>query len=161
MIYLVIISFFIFLTYNSILVNRFGIPESLSDTFYLLDKKGFIFSAMLGISAMLLMLPIMELRESTFKLPEFLTVVGVMFVAVAPAFKKMLEKQVHVIGAVVAALMGLLTVILAGYIYVILIATAITMILYFILKKENTFTYFAEMVVFASIYYVLFANCLK
>lgn len=150
---LVIASIVIFLTYTTYAIKKFGVPDSLSETFYLLENRGWIFQAVLFSCAALLLVPLMEATNNDFKLLEFLTVGGVFFVSVAPFFKLELEGRVHGVSAIVSGISGITWSILQGFGYIPLFSGLLFIGLYFLTKTGLTF--WAEMIIFASVYTTL------
>lgn len=111
---LVLISFLLFLAYNIGIVSKFGIPPSLSQSYYLLNgvKKnlGFLFTGMMFTMAFTLVPAWLELGEvisswsSNLNPLAFFTCAAISFVGAAPAFKSnKLEGTVHKVAAIVAA----------------------------------------------------------
>jgi hypothetical protein len=114
MLALVLISFLLFLAYNIGIVSKFGIPPSLSQSYYLLNgvKKnlGFLFTGMMLSMAFTLLPAWLELGEiispwSSYLNPlAFFTCAAIAFVGAAPAFRaNKLEGTVHEVAAKVAA----------------------------------------------------------
>lgn len=114
MLALVLISFLLFLAYNISIVSKFGIPTSLSQSYYLLNevKKnlGFLFTGMMLAMAFTLLPAWLELGEvvspwsSHLNPLVFFTCAAIAFVGASPAFKaNKLEGTVHKVAAVVAA----------------------------------------------------------
>lgn len=124
---LIIIATFIYVAYNAIATAIFGIPESLSNTYYLYKEKynkGWLFSLMMYLVVALMMPAWITLSEgSNFQFLAFLAPAAIMFVGTAPRFKDFkLENKVHTYSAIIAAACSLLWVILVTpYWYVILI----------------------------------------
>jgi hypothetical protein len=119
MLTLVLISFLLFLAYNIGIVSKFGIPPSLSQSYYLLNgvKKnlGFLFTGMMFTMAFTLVPAWLELGEvisswSTYLNPlAFFTCAAIAFVGAAPAFRaNKLEGTVHKVAAIVAAACSML-----------------------------------------------------
>lgn len=111
---LVIFSLVVFLSYNIVALKFFGIPKSLSETFYLWDSKirnlGYCFTGMMFTMAMSLLPAWLDLGEvvstwSTYLQPlAFFTCAAIAFVGAAPAFRSCkLESTVHNVAAKVAA----------------------------------------------------------
>ena len=102
----------IYLTYNAICLTLFGVPESLSNTYYLWKEhygKGYLFCLMM-YSVVALMMPawITMSEGSDFQFLSFLAPSAIAFVATAPAFKSDdLENVVHSTAAIVAAVCSL------------------------------------------------------
>ena len=98
----------IYLAYNAISLALFGIPKSLSDTYYLWkarNGKGWYFSLMMYVVVALMMPAWITMSEgSDFQFLAFLAPAAIAFVGTAPAFKSDdLENKVHSISAVIAA----------------------------------------------------------
>lgn len=111
---LVLISFLLLLAYNIGILSKFGIPPSLSQSYYLLNevKKnlGFLFTGMMLTMAFTLLPAWLELGEiispwSSYLNPlAFFTCAAICFVGAAPAFRaNKLEGTVHEVAAKVAA----------------------------------------------------------
>ena len=102
----------IYLAYNAICLTLFGIPKSLSDTYYLWkarNGKGWYFSLMM-YSVVALMMPawITMSEGSDFQFLAFLAPSAIAFVGTAPAFKSDdLENVVHSTAAIAAAICSL------------------------------------------------------
>ena len=107
-----IIAAVIYLLYNAISIGLFGIPESLSNTYYLYKDKwnvGYLFPIMMYSVVALMMPSWITLSEgSNFQFLAFLAPASIAFVATAPAFKgSKLESNVHTIAAILAAVCSL------------------------------------------------------
>ena len=87
--------------YLAYVVGCFGIPRSLSDTFYLLGDRGWLFQVILGLFGGLLMPVWLEVSSDNTQFLAFLACSGLLFVAAAPCFKVELEGKVHYTAAVV------------------------------------------------------------
>jgi hypothetical protein len=123
---LTLIGIFFFTVYNIVILYKFGVPVSLSDSFYLLNgiKKGlgFLFTAMMVSMAFCLMPGWLEITEtitswsSNFTALPFLAAAGIAFVGAAPAFRKNeVEKLVHGISAYLAAAFAILWICIVCY----------------------------------------------
>lgn len=111
------IAFIVYLIYNCVAVKMFGVPKSLSMTYYLFEEKkkklGIVFPIMmLGIAFLLLPAWLEISALSNLQFTAFLAAGGIMFTGAAPAFQSSsLEKKVHTGSAVVAAIFATLWVI--------------------------------------------------
>ena len=112
-------AFFIFLAYNIIAIKIFGMPTSLSDTFYLYQSKkkglGYIFTAMMWSMAFCLMPAWLTISdnmpnwEHNFTFLAFLAATCIVFVGSAPAFRNVgIENKVHMISAKACAVFAIL-----------------------------------------------------
>lgn len=111
----IIIATTIFVAYNAVAIAIFGIPESLSNTYYLYKEKynkGWLFPLMMYAVVALMMPAWITLSEgSNFQFLAFLAPASLMFVGTAPRFKdSQLESRVHTISAIIAAACSLLWV---------------------------------------------------
>lgn len=102
----------IYLAYNAISLALFGIPESLSNTYYLWKEKngkGWLFPLMMYAVVALMMPAWITMSEcSDFQFLAFLAPSAIAFVGTAPAFKSDdLENVVHTTAAIVAAICSL------------------------------------------------------
>ena len=113
----IIIATIIYVAYNVAALTLFGIPHSLSMTYYLWKEqydKGYLFCFMMYIVVALMMPAWITMSEgSDFQFLAFLAPASLLFVATAPAFLSgQLENRVHTIAAYMAAACSLLWVIL-------------------------------------------------
>jgi hypothetical protein len=111
---LVLISLGIFLTYNIGALCTFGVPSSLSNTFYLYNGKrknlGMMFPAMMWSMGFTLLPAWLELGEvispwsTNLNFLAFFACAAICFVGAAPAFRaNKLESTVHTTAAITAA----------------------------------------------------------
>lgn len=118
----------IYILYNAVTISIFGLPPSLSETYYLYKNKwniGFVFPVMMYMVVGFMMPAWLTLSEgSPFQFLSFLAPASIAFVGTAPAFKSSsLEKSVHSVAALVAAVCSLLWVILVTpYWWIIVLA---------------------------------------
>lgn len=132
-----IIATIIFVSYVSLCCWKYGIPETLSDTFY---KVGSLFSIIIWIVGSLILPDIIDQTGSDIKLIPFLIVAGLVFVGAAPHFKSY-ERCVHIAGASIAGISSQLWIILYNHPLLLL---GWLLLLPFIKKKEIIF--YAEMI---------------
>lgn len=108
----IIVATCIYVAYNAISSALFGIPESLSNTYYLYKEKrnkGWLFPLMMYAVIALMMPAWISMSEgSDFQFLAFLAPAAIAFVGAAPAFKSDdLENVVHTTAAIVAAICSL------------------------------------------------------
>ena len=108
----IIVATAIYLAYNAICLALFGIPKSLSDTYYLWKKhngKGYLFCLMMYAVVALMMPAWITMSEgSDFQFLAFLAPAAIAFVGTAPRFKDTtLENHVHMTSAYLAAAFSL------------------------------------------------------
>ena len=123
----IIVATCIYVVYNAIAIAIFGVPESLSNTYYLWKEKngkGWLFCLMMYAVVALMMPAWITLSEgSNFQFLAFLAPASIAFVGTAPRFKdSQLESRVHTVSAIIAAACSLLWVaLLTPYWWVMLI----------------------------------------
>lgn len=108
----IIVATCIYVAYNAISLAFFGIPESLSNTYYLhkeKSNKGWLFPLMMYAVVAFMMPAWITMSEgSDFQFLAFLAPSAIAFVGTAPAFKSDdLENVVHTTAAIVAAICSL------------------------------------------------------
>jgi hypothetical protein len=111
----IIVATCIYVVYNAIAIAIFGVPESLSNTYYLWKQKngkGWLFPLMMYAVVALMMPAWITLSEgSNFQFLAFLAPASIAFVGTAPRFKdSQLESRVHTLSAIIAAACSLLWV---------------------------------------------------
>lgn len=165
----VLIAFTIYLIYNGVVLKLFGVPKSLSMTFYLLqEKKNWtrIFFPIMMVSMAFLLLPAwLEISiGSSFQFLAFLTVTGIIFVGAVPTFKSSdLENTVHMTSAIVAAIFAILWVILVSKLWWTIILWIGTLGLTMWLTKtiKSSYIYWLETIAFMSTFTSIIAYYFK
>lgn len=163
----IIIAAVIYAAYNVVALAFFGIPESLSNTYYLFqDKcsKGWLFCAMMYLVVAFMMPAWITLSEgSNFQFLAFLAPASIMFVGTAPRFKdSQLESRVHTVSAIIAAACSLAWVVLVTpYWWVMLIWLGfIALASIFTSSYKTCLVYWLETVAFGATFTstIMFAN---
>ena len=113
----IIVATAIYVAYNAVSLAIFGVPESLSNTYYLYKEKwnkGWLFCIMMYLVVALMMPAWITMSEgSNFQFLAFLAPASIAFVGTAPRFKdSQLESRVHTVSAIIAAVCSLAWVIL-------------------------------------------------
>ena len=159
-------AIFMFAIYNAIVLLLFGVPKSLSMTYYLFkDRENvlkFLFPSMMTLLGIFLMPCWIQMSEgSPFQFTAFLSAAALIFVAFAPAFKESdLENTVHQVSAYCCAAFAMLWIILVTpYWYVILIVLGIVAALAIVTKTvKSSYIYWLEMVAFISTFITIVAH---
>lgn len=153
----IIIATTMFVAYNAVSLANFGIPHSLSMTYYLWKEKcnrGWLFCLMMYLVVALMMPAWITLSEgSTYQFLSFLAPTAIAFVGAAPMFRDdELESKVHTGAAIVAAICSLAWVALVTpYWFSIPIFAFVFVIKAWYTKSIKTAnTYWLEMVAFGS-----------
>ena len=171
---LVIFSLVVFLSYNIIALKFFGIPKSLSETFYLWDRKikklGYCFTGMMFTMAASLLPAWLDLGEvmstwSTYLQPlAFFTCAAICFVGAAPAFRSnKLEGTVHTVAAITAAVASLAWCLIVCWqiMYVPIIAAGLVALAACLSKTfKSGLTYWLEMMAFGATFVTVIVELL-
>lgn len=148
---LIIISLVIFLAYNIMTYAWFGIPYSISDTYYKLESRkkgaGWLFSGMCVSVGGLLMPAILDITPDHYQFTAFLACAGLIFVGAAPQFKLPLTNTVHYGSAAVCCVFSQIWVGLT--VWWILLPVWISFLAYIIIfmmkhKEENVWDRFVS-----------------
>lgn len=151
-------AIFMFLIYNIIALVLFGVPKSLSMTYYLFKDRveymKWLFPGMMTLLTFFLVPCWLEISEgSNFQFLAFLSAASILFVGAAPAFlDSKLENLVHQVSAYFAAAMAILWICLVTpYWWIILIVLVIISAVAIVTKTWKTgYIYWLEMVAFLS-----------
>lgn len=108
----IIVATCVYVAYNAVSLALFGVPESLSNTYYLWKEKngkGWLFCLMMYAVVAFMMPAWITMSEvSDFQFLAFLAPASIAFVGTAPKFlDDDLENKVHSIAALVAAICSL------------------------------------------------------
>lgn len=154
---LAVVSLVIFLAYLVGMYIYFGIPASLSDTYYKLEKRrkgaGWFFTAMCwGISFPLLPY-LLDVTPAGYQFTAFLACAGLMFVGAAPQFKLSLTGPVHYVSAALCCAAAVLWCILSRYWFIPLGAF---LIFGWVALRYGKPMFWIEMAAFTSMYLTIF-----
>ena len=162
------IAFIIYLIYNGIAIKLFGIPESLSDTYYLYkEKKDWmrIFFPLMMFSMVGLLMPAwLEISTgSMLQFLAFLAAASIAFVGAAPTFKNGgMDYKVHSISSYCAAVFSILWVVLVSKLWIMPIIWFVFITLLAILTKtvKTSSIYWLETIAFMSTFMSIMIYCL-
>ena len=151
-------AIFLFVIYNIVSLILFGVPKSLSATYYLYKEQNeslkVLFPAMITMLCIFLIPCWLEISEgSNFQFLSFLSAGSLLFVGASPAVdSNKLEGYIHKTSAYLCAAFAILWIILVTpYWYILLIVTAIILVIAFLTKTlKSSNVYWLEMIVFIS-----------
>lgn len=156
---LLLASIAVFLSYNVAIIAKFGVPSSLSETFYILNnyKKnlGILFTLLLYTMTFTL-LPVWFSLPTNENYDFILFFCGAMlaFVGAAPAFRGA-DKGWHSAFAGVSAVAGMIwTIVATPYWYILLVSAALIMGTMLLTNTKKALTYWLEMIMFITIYVI-------
>ena len=154
-----IISILIFVAYITAIILKFKtVPESLSNTYYMLGKWGPLFTLMMFACAFTILPPMLEITNTLYQFVAFFCPAAICFVGAAPNFKRdKMENKVHTISACISAGFGLLWVaLLTKFWWLIPISMCVIGYLAYKTKTiESSKTWWLEMIAFMSVYLAL------
>lgn len=104
MVGLSIIAALLFVVMLFVVIEEYGVPEMVSNIYYLLGKKGWVFQVVMMAVGMLMMMCLLDCGKGVQCL-AFLACGGLMFVGAAPRFMSE-DRSVHKIAAVISAMAG-------------------------------------------------------
>lgn len=159
--YLIPISLIVLVVYLWKVIKLIGIPWSISDTYYQLQKRNrsaWWFQVVMILTAGILLPEWLELTDGeNYQCCAFLACTGLIFVGAAPCFKLELDGKVHIGATIVCGLASLLYMIFAGYIFVPLILIIPTG---FLIHKYDKPVFWLEIWMFVSIYISIISNAI-
>ena len=153
-------AIFLFVIYNVIALILFGVPKSLSMTYYLYKERQnslkLMFPTMIVLLCILLIPCWLTLSEgSNFQFLSFLAPMALMFVGFTPAFNDDdMYRTIHSVAAGLCAAFAMLWIILVTpFWYIILIVLGLITIIAIATKTWKTsYIYWLEMVAFISLF---------
>ena len=158
---LILVSFLLFVIYNSVVLGLFGVPESLSETYYLYENKkkglGWLFTIFMWVLAFTLLPAWIETSmaigpwRSYLTFLAFFTCAAIVFVGTSPKFHEKPEGVVHTTAAIICAVSALLWdfIVCSDIWYVPLIAVTIPVLVATFTKTWKTgYEYWLEMLAF-------------
>lgn len=155
-----IIGFLIYLTYTYFVENIFGIPNSLSNTYYMFkersEKLKYLFPAMMWSLVILLMPTLLTVSTNNpFQFTAFLSLACIAFTGTAPAFNSSkLENNVHTYSAILGAIFALLWIILVAktWFLILLFASIVLLGTYYTKTLKSCIIYHLEDITILSVF---------
>jgi hypothetical protein len=163
---LVLAAFLIYWAYNQAVLGIFGVPKSLSMTFYLFQERKkwqrVLFPIMMVFMAGLLLPAWLEISEGhDLQFMAFFGIAGIIFTGMAPAFKSSdLENKVHMGSAIFAAIFSLLWVAFVANLWYFILVWFVVIVLIALLTKsiKTGYIYWLETVAFMSTFTAVIAH---
>lgn len=94
----------IFVAYNIYILYRFWIPESLSETSYLLGSKKWMFSLVCVLFTLIVLPPWLSQSEPNTELLSFIACGGIAFAGLTPMYRESFQKNIHYTSAIISAI---------------------------------------------------------
>lgn len=144
--------------YVGIVAKKYGIPASLSASYYTINR-GWVFQLALGVTGFSAMIYLLDATAGMwYQFLSFFATSALIFVAFAPDYKQLLEGKVHGVAAIISAVVSVLHTVFMGCWYVP--AVVFTISVPFVLKSKNR-VFWAEMACFCSMYLSLLLEMVR
>lgn len=159
-----LIVFLLFITYLVYTLCTFGVPTSLSDTYYLFNEKkkdlGILFTLLMWLMAFTLIISMIEITNDNIEFLPFLCVTGIGFVGAAPLFKSSYQVKIHFTGAILSAVTAIIWLFIQfpDYYSILLANTFLALGLIVVFRKSKCYLFFAEMILFFTVFEVVLLN---
>lgn len=158
----VLISLLILTTYTVIVCIKYGIPESLSQSYYSISWKPLFTLIIMTVGFLLLPACMDKAEDSSTQIIPFLGISGLLLVAAAPRVRDY-ERTIHIVGASVSGIFSQLWVLLYGQPKTMLAWFALGILgIYSVLRykdlttgqalDKNHFIFWTEVVCFFTLY---------
>lgn len=125
-----------------------GIPESLSDTYYILGDKGYLFQLVISIIAIILFPTWLFVSNEHYQFLPFIGCSSLLFVASAPSFKLKLDGIVHYTSASLCCTASIIWQLVEGLYDVTLFFLLLGFILYL---RYNKWCFWLELSIIYSV----------
>jgi len=165
---LTLIALALFIIYIAIAIKLFGVPESLSNTYYLYEAKqkglGWVFTIFMWVLALLLLPAWISTSIGAgpwmnyFTFLSFISAAAIAFVGTAPKFHEDSEGKVHVIAASLCAATAVLwDFVICWHIWYVFFIALVPVIVAIIWSKtwKQAKTFWLEMMAFVPTFAVL------
>ena len=165
---LTLIALALFVTYIAVAIHFFGVPESLSNTYYLYEAKhkglGWVFTIFMWVLALLLLPAWISTSIGAgpwmnyFTFLSFISAAAIAFVGTAPRFHDDAEGKVHVIAAAICAATAVLwDFVICWHIWYVFLIALVLVVLATVWSKtwRDCKTFWLEMMAFVPTFAVL------
>lgn len=168
MIWIILTAFAVYMSYNFAVLKLFGIPNSLSQTYYefkyLKSWLKVLFPIMMISVGGLLVPAWLEISgDSNFTFMVFLAIMGILLTGAAPAFNNSdFDDKIHTISAIFAAVFALLWIIFVTNLWWLIIVWTVIISAIAIITKtwKIAIVYWVETIAFMSTFTSIIAHFL-
>lgn len=157
---LTIISLVLLTAYIMYAVKVCGIPYSVSDIYYQLEKRNYpkwLFQFAMIVPSMLLLPAWLDCSPEPIQFLTFLSCGGLMFVGAAPCFRLELDGKIHYTATVVCGLSAMLWTCIVGFWYIPLFCFIVAGYMIYRFDKP---VFWIEIANFVSTYISILVECL-
>jgi uncharacterized membrane protein YccF (DUF307 family) len=129
-----IISLLTGIGYHALILSLFGVPKSISESFYLLNARkrglGWLFYAWAAVTVFTVCPIMFQLSDGQwYQFLALFTGAGLLLAGAEPHFKEERRRKVHLAGAGTCASSAVLWLVFAGYWYIPVIISSVAMII--------------------------------
>ena len=150
------ISIAVFICYMTASIIAFGIPKSISDTYYHWEDKslnlGILFTSFIWGITFPLMIVWIEALPNDWNFVPFIACSSLMFVGTAAAFKMPLTKEVHFTSAIIAAIASYTWSFAYGSTEIAFVSFLLPIIAIFMDKNKDNKIFWLELGAFVNMY---------
>ena len=149
-----------FVLYNAFVLNKFGVPESVSSTSYLFktyNGKPWLFSFMCVIIVVGLFPLWVNVSDDNYDCLVFITCAGILFAGATPMFRESFERPIHYGSGIILTISFILWFVFNSY-WITLVSIGILSLLLILLKPMN-YVYFFEVVAYLTLSTHLISGC--
>ena len=112
---IITINIILFCLYNIYIIYKYGLPTSLSETAYMLEKRYWLFTILCLVTGFSILPIWFNIGSSDWNFLKFLSMIGLVFTGVTPMFKEGLDKPVHYTSSIITCICMLLWLGLNGF----------------------------------------------
>ena len=149
------ISLTVFLAYIFTSILLFGVPRSLSQTYYLFERRkkglGAMFTLFMWMTGFPLLIAWIDVLQNDWDFLPFVAVASLMFVGTATAYRVPMTREVHLLSALLSALSSVLWSVIYGSVGHLIIIILLTLII--VMYNNRNRVFWLEMGAFINIYF--------
>lgn len=101
---IIVINIILFCIYNIYIIYKYGLPTSLSETAYMLEKRYWLFTVLCLVTGFSTLPIWFDIGSSDWDFLKFLSMIGLAFTGVTPMFKEGLDKPVHYTSSIITCI---------------------------------------------------------
>lgn len=101
---IITINIILFCLYNIYIIYKYGLPTSLSETAYMLEKRYWLFTVLCLVTGFSTLPIWFDIGSEDWNFLKFLSMIGLVFTGVTPMFKKELNKPIHYTSAIITCI---------------------------------------------------------
>lgn len=157
-------SILVFGGYIAYIAGLFGIPHSISESYYLIEKKyphrglKYLFTGFCWGAGFPLLPVWFETTPDNARFVVFFAVAALLFIGAAPQFKEKLEGTVHFVSAGTCVLMAQLWCLFVAHTWYISLAAFVVFCSIPLFSKKKKWVFWIEIAAFLSTYAALFVK---